>query len=234
MALRGRGRRWYSIEQHTVELTTAPGMIELYGADFERNGARWLGEPGMTVAVSLTPVAVRALAPEAPTFELRTTHEVFDPKLQWVIHELLDEAQRGAPGGALYAQGLSCTLIGRLGAHYGAPIEVTAVGQLGKAQRQRIVDHIDAHLGADLSIVALAREVDLSPHHFAQRFKATLGHTPHRYVLQRRLDRAQMLLKTTAIPIAEIALSLGFASQSHFTQLFRAHRGVTPAVARKS
>lgn len=234
MALRGRGRRWYRFDRRTVELSTAPGMIELYGPDFQRSAARWLGEPGRTVGVSLAPEVVRTLAPGAPAFKLKTTHELFDPKLQWIVQELLDEAQRGGPSGALYVQGLSCSLIGRLGAHYGAPIESVPAGQFSRVQRQRVVDHIDAHLGADLSIVALAREIDLSPHHFAQRFKATLGLTPHRYVLQRRLDRAQLLLRTTAIPIAEIALTLGFASQSHFTQVFRSQRGVTPAAARKS
>lgn len=234
MALRGRGRRWYRFGQHTVELSTSPGMIDLYGPDFQRSGARWLGEPGKTVGVFLAPDVVRTLAPGAPAFDLKTTHEVFDPKLQWLVQELLDEAQRGAPGGALYVQGLSCSLIGRLGAHYGAPIDAVAVGQLGKAQRQRVIDHIDTYLGNDLSIVALAREVDLSPDHFAQRFKATLGLTPHRYVLQRRLGRAKLLLKTTVMPIAEIALTLGFANQSHFTQVFRAQCGVTPAAARKS
>lgn len=234
MALRGRGRRWYRFDRHTVELSTTDGMIELYGSDFQRSGARWLGDPGTTVGVFLAPDVVKKLAPGATAFNLKTTHEVFDPKLQWLVQELLDEAQRGAPGGALYAQGLSCSLIGRLGAHYGTPIEIVAAGQLGKALRQRVIDYIDAHLGDDLSIVALASEVELSPHHFSQSFKAALGTTPHRYVLRRRLERAQLLLKTTKMPITEIALALGFASQSHFTQVFRTQCGVTPAVARKS
>ncbi|RZS46685.1 helix-turn-helix domain-containing protein [Sphaerotilus mobilis] len=234
MALRGRGRRWYRFGARTVELSTQPGMFELYGRDFQRSGARWLGEPGKTVGVHLSPEMVRTLAPATASFDLRTTHEVFDPKLQWLMQELLEEAERGAPGGALYAQGLSCSLLGRLASHYGAPIEVTPAGQLGRAHRQRIIEHIHDHLGDDLSIVALAREVDLSPHHFAQCFKASMGMTPHRYVLQQRLARARTLLKTTSMPIAEMALALGFSSQSHFTQVFRAHGGITPAVARKT
>ncbi|MGY0194349.1 helix-turn-helix transcriptional regulator [Leptothrix sp. BB-4] len=234
MALRGKGRRWYHFGARTVELSTQPGMLELYGRDFQRSGARWLGEPGKTVGVHLSPDLVKSLAPESSSFDLRTTHEVFDPKLQWLVQELLEEAERGAPNGSLYAQGLSCSLLGRLAAHYGAPIEVAPPGQLCRADRERVIEHIDAHLGADLSIEALAREVDLSPHHFAQCFKASMGRTPHRYVLERRLDRARTLLKTTTTPISELALALGFSSQSHFTQVFRAHCGVTPAVARKT
>lgn len=234
MATRGRGRRWYRFGHRTVELATAPGMIELYGRDFERSGARWQGERGMTVGVFLTPEWMHRLAPEVSVFDLKTTHEVFDPKLQWLMQELSDEAQRGAPGGALYAQGLSCALIGRLGAHYGKPVGAARRGQLGSTSRQRVLELIEAHLGDDLSVETLAREAALSPHHFAQCFKASMGSTPHRYVLQRRLDRARILLKSTAMPIVEIALALGFASQPHFTQVFREHFGVTPAAARKS
>jgi AraC family transcriptional regulator len=95
-----------------------------------------------------------------------------------------------------------------------------------------VLDLIETHLGEDLSIEALAREAALSPHHFAQCFKASMGLTPHRYVQLRRLNRAHSLLKSTAMPISEIALTIGFASQSHFTQVFRAHFGVTPAAAR--
>ncbi|MEJ8824443.1 AraC family transcriptional regulator [Variovorax humicola] len=209
-------------------------MLELYGRGFQRSGARWEGELGMTVGVFLTPERVRRLAPELPEFDLKTMHEVFDPKLQWLMQELADEALRGAPGGALYAQGLSCALIGRLGEHYGAPVGAAPAGQLRKNSRQRVLDLIETNLATDLSVETLAREAGLSPHHFAKCFRASMGCTPHRYVLQRRLDRARILLRDTAMPIAEIAVTLGFAGQSHFTQAFREAFGVTPATARKS
>ncbi|MEJ8859226.1 AraC family transcriptional regulator [Variovorax robiniae] len=234
MATRGRGRRWYRFEHRTVELATAPGMIELYGRDFQRSGARWDGESGMTVGVFLSPERVHRLAPELHGFDLKTMHEVFDPKLQWLVQELVDEALRGAPGGALYAQGLSSALIGRLGEHYGAPVAAAPPGQLRDNSRRRVLDLIEANLAMDLSVEALARETGLSPHHFAKCFKASMGCTPHRYVRERRLDRSRTLLKDTAMSIAEIALTLGFAGQSHFTQAFRETFGVTPATARKS
>jgi AraC-like DNA-binding protein len=233
MALEGRGKRWYRFANGTVELSTKPGMIELYGRDFERRGARWEGEAGRTVGVYLPPEAVGRLAPGAGILDLRTVHEIFDPKLQWIMHELMDEAMRGAPGGALYAQGLSSALIGRLIAHYGLPREQPrAAGALSSKTLRRVLDHIDARLGDDLSIEALAREAALSPHHFARSFKVSLGLTPHRYVLKRRVDRALNLLRTSKLPIADIALSLGFASQSHLTQVLREQRQVSPAQAR--
>lgn len=123
-------------------------------------------------------------------------------------------------------------MIARLGEHYGAPVDPAPLRGLG-ASRLRVLDYIEAHLGEDLSIEALAREAASSPHHFARSFAASMGVTPHRYVQARRLDRAGVLLKGTTMPIAEIALALGFASQSHFTQAFRVRYGVTPAAARK-
>ena len=236
LALRGHGRRWYRHgPRGTSELRTAPGMIELYGHEYEREAARWDGEAGLSVGIYLTPQVVNRLARDVPDFKLRTAHEVFDPKLRWLVQELADEAGRGAPGGALYAQGLSCALLGRLSEHYATPHAATApAGQLGAMARQRVLDYIEAHLGDDLSVAELARLVALSPDRFAHCFKASFGMSPHRYVRQRRIETALQWLRGSTRPIAQIALELGFASQSHFTQAFREHTGRTPSAARLS
>ncbi len=233
LATRGRGRRWYRYSHKTVELATVPGMIELYGHDFQRESARWEGQAGESIGVFLDPCDVNRLVRDAPDFNVRTTHELFDPKLQWLTQELLDEAQRGAPGGALYAEGLSCALIGRLAECYGAPRDAAApVGHLPASGRRRVLDFIEAHLAEDLSVSVLAQEAGLSPDHFSRCFKASFGVSPHRYVLQRRLDAAVAMLRSTPLTIAEIALASGFSSQSHFTQALRQHTGKTPAAAR--
>lgn len=233
LATRGQGRRWYRYNGKSVELHTAPGMIELYGRDFQGEGARWDGLPGQCVGVHLTPQVVNRLIRDGRNFDVVTTHELFDPRLQWLVQELLDEAQRGAPGGALYAEGLSLALLGRLAEFHRAPITHSrSAGGLSAMSRQRVLDFIEAHLGDDLSITLLAQEVGLSPHHFAHSFKESFGLPPHRFVQQRRMEKALKMLKTSSSSIAEIALALGFASQSHFTQVFRQHTGKTPAAAR--
>jgi AraC family transcriptional regulator len=79
----------------------------------------------------------------------------------------------------------------------------------------------------------LAQEVGLSPHHFARLFKATYGTTPHRYVQTLRIDAAvESLRRDLTVPIAEVALTCGFASQSHMTELMRRRLGVTPSTLR--
>lgn len=235
MATRGQGKRWYRYHGRTLELDTLPDSLELYGSDFQREYARWEGQAGTSIGVHLSPQVVQRLVPQAGDFDIRTTHCLHDPKLQWLVQELFDEAQRGAPEGPLYAEGLSCTLIGRLHQHYGRRDRPErASGQLSGASRQRVIDYIEAHLGEALSVTELARQAGLTPPHFSRCFKASFGVTPHRYVQQRRIATASHWLNATDRPVAEIALELGFSSQSHFTQVFRQHTGTTPAAARFS
>jgi AraC family transcriptional regulator len=236
LATQGRGRRWYRYSnRRTIELCTAPGMIELYARDYEYETARWEGHAGQCVGLSLPQPVINRLVRDAAEFDLRTAHGVFDPKLQWLVQELLDEALRGAPGGPLYAQGLSCALIARLAEHYGAPRAAEPLaGHLSASVRRRVIDYIEAHLGDELGLADLAQLAGMSTHHFAHCFKASVGMPPHRYVRQCRLDTAARLLTSSSLPIADIALSLGFPSQSHFTQAFRQHTGMTPGAARIS
>lgn len=93
----------------------------------------------------------------------------------------------------------------------------------------RAVDCIEARLDADLSLRQLADTAGLSLFHFARCFRAQVGTTPHSYILARRIERAKHLLARGELPLAEIALAVGFSSQSHLTTAFRRATGVTPA-----
>jgi AraC family transcriptional regulator len=83
-----------------------------------------------------------------------------------------------------------------------------------------------------MRIEDLATLAGMSRFHFARVFRATVGTTPHRYVLERRLERARSLLKTTATAVRDVALTTGFADQSHLTRLIKRRFGVTPGVLR--
>ncbi|MDE2166276.1 MAG: helix-turn-helix transcriptional regulator [Alphaproteobacteria bacterium] len=109
-----------------------------------------------------------------------------------------------------------------------------ARGGLPPALLRRLLDYIEAHLGADIALVELANLAGLSAHHFGQAFKASTGIAPHRYLIERRIQRARQLLLTDARPIAEIAADVGFANQSHLTFNFRKLVGTTPAQYRRS
>lgn len=100
--------------------------------------------------------------------------------------------------------------------------------------RLTIIDRlIDARMADGPSVAALAGAVGLSVGFLVVVFRAGLGTTPHRYVVERRLARARQELVGTRQPIATIAAACGFADQAHLTRSMRATLGVTPAAYRR-
>lgn len=104
----------------------------------------------------------------------------------------------------------------------------TYIGGLSKLKLQRVIDYIHAHLDCDLSLKELAAIVQISPHYFSQLFKQSTRTSPHQYVIQQRIKRAQKLLRQRELTIAEIAKVVGFVDQSHFHRHFKRLVGVTP------
>ena len=99
---------------------------------------------------------------------------------------------------------------------------------------RRVLDYIDAHLTDELGLIELAAIAGLSPHHFVEAFKISVGKPPHQLVMERRVQRAQELLRDDERSIAEIAHAAGFSSQSHLTANFRKVTGLTPGRFRRS
>jgi AraC family transcriptional regulator len=67
----------------------------------------------------------------------------------------------------------------------------------------------------------LADRVGLAPAYLAELFVDQLGQPPHRYLTERRVDRARQLLESSDVTITPLALSLGFSSSQHFARVFR-------------
>ena len=103
-----------------------------------------------------------------------------------------------------------------------------AKGGLPPRIRRRVEDYIEANLDAPIRIGDLADVAGLSEFHFARMFKAATGEAPHGFLQRRRMERAKRLLAETRMPMAELALACGFASQSHFAASFRKQAGLTP------
>lgn len=106
-------------------------------------------------------------------------------------------------------------------------------GGLSPVARRRSVELIEAHLDEPLTLDQLAAAVGLSVFHFAKMFRTSLGMPPHRYLAERRVERAKQLLRRGAIGLAEIAQACGYASQSHFTRAFKAAIGLPPGEWRR-
>lgn len=102
-------------------------------------------------------------------------------------------------------------------------------GGLTRNQARRVLEYIECNLTCEVRLRGMADVVDLTPYHFARSFKRTIGVAPHRYLVERRVERAKTLLRTTRASLLEIGLSTGFCDQSHFTTTFRRMVGATPA-----
>jgi AraC family transcriptional regulator len=159
-----------------------------------------------------------------------------DLHLQNIAMLLLSELRSDGLMGQLYVESLSQALVIYLLRHYSgaAPQIITSVGRkLTHAQLQQALDYIHAHLDQDLSLVQIAEVINISPTYFASLFKSAIGISPHQYVIQQRVEQAKSLLKSkTDLSITDIALQVGFSSQSHLTQQFRRLTGITPKQAR--
>jgi transcriptional regulator of acetoin/glycerol metabolism/AraC-like DNA-binding protein len=107
-------------------------------------------------------------------------------------------------------------------------------GGLPPGAVRRVREYVEIHLSESIDLAALAGIAGLSLYHFARAFKQSAGVTPHHYLVQRRVERAQELLARTELSLTEIALATGFSDQSHFARHFRQLLGMTPGQFRWS
>ncbi|QJI27422.1 helix-turn-helix transcriptional regulator [Pseudomonas sp. ADAK18] len=125
---------------------------------------------------------------------------------------------------------LSHTLLSQVGMREGLRLK----GGLAAHQRRQLVEYIDQQLAEPISLGQLAGMCALSEYHFARMFRESFGLPPHQYLLARRVNRARELLRSSSLPLSEIALACGFSSASHFTNRFRQSMGATPGEYRQA
>lgn len=161
---------------------------------------------------------------------------IVDPLLDQLAIAVLNALREGNADDRVYVETLAHVIAMHLARAHSARSAARAEAPpdgLSRARIRRLLDYIEQHLGEDLSLEAMAAEVELSPLYLVRAFRAAVGQSPHRYVVSRRVEHARRLLSGTAIPIAEIALAAGFSSQSHLSNWFRRIVGVSPAAYRK-
>lgn len=158
-----------------------------------------------------------------------------DPLLLQIGFALWRELEQGSPAGKLYAQTAAQMLAIHFLRHYtsGGRVFKGPSQELTHQQMRRVMDFVQAHLDQNISLEVLAQQAGFSSYHFARLFRQTTGESPHQFVLRQRIERAQRLLKERDIPLARVAIESGFANQSHFTQAFKRHLGLTPRAYRR-
>lgn len=170
--------------------------------------------------------AVAALFPEAEPRALRPRYFPISSLVHQKLAMIADEIASPGFASDLFVDGLARAILAPL-LHPEARV-ADARGDLPKRVATAI-DYIEANLEQRLTLDQIARAADVSLFHFARLFHTATGEAPYRYVLKRRIERAQHLLVAGEKPLATLALDCGFSSQSHFTAAFKRVTGLSPA-----
>ena len=158
-----------------------------------------------------------------------------DAALAGVMRAMLQEVRTGCLNGTLYAESLSLGLMLHLQRTRSVP-SAPRRGERGRfsaPHRARLDELISCELASDLSLLTLCEEFRMSRTQFVRLFRNSMGTSPHRYVMRKRLERAHELIVDGTVPLAEVALTTGFANQSHLHRLYRDAYGVTPGAVRQ-
>lgn len=94
---------------------------------------------------------------------------------------------------------------------------------------RRARDHVDRHYDEPLDLASLAAVAGLSKYHFQRLFTSTYGLSPAAHLSQRRIERAQDLLRATNLTVTEVCTAVGFASLGSFSSRFRELVGCSPS-----
>jgi AraC family transcriptional regulator len=197
--------------------------------------SRWQGSKD-SLLIYLEPSLVTRVAAES--FEMDSTQTVVPPLVGLMVPELRSamlavdaELRAGNVGGSLMVESLANVLAVHLIRHTTRTHRLPALadGVLPRRKLHTVIEYIMENLGGNPTLEQMAAVADLSPYHFARQFKVATGLPPHQYVIARRVERAQHLLRANGeLGLAEVALRVGFPDQSHFSLHFKRIVGVTP------
>lgn len=153
-----------------------------------------------------------------------------DELITGIFSTLKDELESNKIGSDLLIDSLKTTLAIHLLRKYCATKpKLSSYGDgLSKPKLRQVTEYINEHLDRDLKIIELAAIAQISPYHFIRLFRKTTGKTPHKYILQQRIEKAKYLLQHGKISISETAAMVGFCDQSHLTKYFKHSTGMTP------
>jgi AraC family transcriptional regulator len=212
-----------------------PGDIAILPAGIPAEW-RWSGRALIPVDhLALAPAVLRDAAADLGLDPERTrlaTGIARDPAIEQLGLALIRESMTGGIGHKLHAESLATALAVLLLRHHTTPTRMMAPARrIGRHPSgvPAALAHIEAHLAGELALADLAAVAGVSPFHFARLFRRETGRSPHQYVIERRVARAEgFLLAGDGRTVAEIATAVGFADHSHLTRHFRRRFGLTP------
>lgn len=206
----------------------APGLVAFFPHDDARHVFTLVSADGYRGHVICLP------ADHLPFFGLAARPEIADPALTAYLQRLAT-IRHGCPvaegiGDEVVARRILVRLAELLGQ---SPTAAGHQSGFTAAVMRQLVGTIDARLNCPPSTRSLGALVALSPSHFARKFLQSTGLSLNRFVNLRRIRQSLLPVGETSLPLARIALDLGFSSQSHFTRLFSGLMGLAPNQLRR-
>jgi AraC family transcriptional regulator len=201
-----------------------------------RSSTRWtVSKPARSLLLRLTPSLLldtaEAMGLGSGGAELAPSIHIRDPQVERIGWMMQAEDHDGYPGGRLFADSLASALAARLFALQSRKdVTTSKPGRALPAWRlRRVLEYIEAHLDEDLTLAELARVADFSLSHFKPLFRQAMGMPVHRFVLERRVERARLRLLEGGRSLTEIALEAGFSHPSHMARCMRRVLGLSPS-----
>jgi AraC-like DNA-binding protein len=155
-----------------------------------------------------------------------------DPSIERLAQALVAAESMQAEFVALYMNAIGVAIVTRLITLLTVTRKVTgtspAKAVLPRWRLQLVIEYVRTHLAQPIRLSDMAKAAGLTPMHFARQFGAATGIRPHEYLLRRRVEKAKELLRESANTLVEVALSVGFQTQAHFTTVFKRFAGETP------
>lgn len=157
-------------------------------------------------------------------------------ELFYLFQMIFSSLRRGKPGAEDFTQYLTYALLTR--ARQVIMISAGEDGTLDGVEEenilgQRVMEYIDAHYHEPINLQSISNALNCSKYYLSHVFKDLCGYSPMNYLIKRRIGEAQSLLISTQRPLVEIAMDLGYDTQSYFTTQFMKFVGMSPNAYRK-
>lgn len=203
---------------------------------------RWtMSGPAISLLLRMSPELLdetaQAMGSGGGHIELSPAAHLRDPQIERIGAMMQAEDRDAYPSGRLFVDALADALAARmlsLQQRRFAAAPSAAAQALPAWRLRRVIDYIEAHLDADLTLAELAAVAGFSVSHFKPLFKRATGLPPHRFVLERRVERARQRLLESAAGLSEIALETGFSDASHMARCMRRLIGASPLQLRQA
>jgi AraC family transcriptional regulator len=234
IALRNMNTRFASSGRILHDGTAAPGTLLLSGPGTSVKGIYRGAYDELHLHVSNEMVAEcsREIGRERDEGLCSGAMVARDPVVERLARSLIEGDEIGGSLCQIYLDCISTAIVARLLASVHRP-NSRRMPELVPWRLKRAIDYIEARLAEPLRLADIASAAGLTRMHFAAQFRAATGLRPHEYVLRRRIERAQRMLVTNKVSLVDVALSVGFQTQAHFTSIFKRFVGQPPRAWRQ-